>query len=183
VSIPVARARTFGRGYRIFFLVFLVVVALAGIILFLSPYLFRGSTPGGPELLKAKCESIPTNSPVVHAAPGGDGKNAYFLIVETDPPSNYAGINGSYYVPKSTPWPILNVRIGQNVSIHVINCASSEPHGFQVQYYDDRQNISIQPGQSYDVTFLATKAGTFRIYCGIPCAIHALMQNGALIVS
>jgi heme/copper-type cytochrome/quinol oxidase subunit 2 len=114
---------------------------------------------------------------------GGEGKSAFFLIVETDPPSNYAGINGSYFVPKSTEWPVLHVRIGQNVSIHVINCASSEPHGFQVQYYDERQNISIQPGQSYDVTFLATKAGTFRIYCNIPCAIHALMQNGALIIS
>jgi hypothetical protein len=183
VSASEARAKSFVRSPRAVFLAVLVIVAVSGVALYLSPFLFRGPASGGPDILKAKCESIPSNVSAVHKASGGAGKNAYFLIVETDPPSTYAGINGSYYVPTTTQWPVLNVRIGQNVSIHVINCASSESHGFQVQYYDDRQNISIQPGQSYDVTFLVTRAGTFRIFCAIPCSIHAFMQNGALIVS
>ena len=107
------------------------------------------------------------------------------MIVEADPPNPYAGINGSYYVTPDTQWPTMEVKLGQVVSIHVINCASSESHGFQVGYYDDisKNLISIPPGGSYDVTFTATKAGAFRVYCGIFCWIHPLMQNGALIVS
>ena len=174
------------KGRRPYFLLLAVVilaVAIFGIVVFDSPYLFPNSHVGGPGLLRADCKSLSNESSIVHSASGGNGQNASFLIVETDPPSLFAGINGSYYVPTTTQWPVLHVKVGQTVTIHVINCASSEPHGFQVQTYDDRQNISIQPGGSYDVTFVASKAGTFRIYCNIQCAIHPFMQNGALVVS
>ena len=118
-----------------------------------------------------------------HSATGGNGDHAYFLIVEADPPGPYAGINGSYYVSTTTQWPVMRVHVGQAVSIHVINCASSEAHGLQVQFYYDKVLVAVQPGESYDFSFTATKAGTFRVYCDIYCAIHALMQNGALVVS
>jgi hypothetical protein len=163
--------------------ILILAVATAGLIALASPYLFANPHVGGPGILRANCKSIFNETSVVHAASGGNGQNASFLIVETDPPSPFAGINGSYYVPITTQWPVLHVKMGQTVTIHVINCASSEPHGFQVQSYDDRQNISIQPGGSYDVTFVASRAGTFRIYCNIQCAIHPFMQNGALVVS
>ena len=145
------------------------------------------STGGAPGLTNATCRSLPQTSggTAEHVASGGNGSHAYFLIVEADPPSPYAGLNGSYYVAPTTQWPTMNVKVGQVVSIHVINCASSESHGFQVTYYDDisKNLISVGPGQSYDVTFTADKAGTFRVYCGIFCSIHPLMQNGALVVT
>ncbi|MDE1852956.1 MAG: hypothetical protein KGI38_04305 [Thaumarchaeota archaeon] len=150
---------------------------------------FQASPPaGGPSLMQATCNAVSnsTAGPVEHSASGGNGDHAYFLIVETDPigPTGpYAGMNGSYYVPITEQWPTMNVKLGQIVSIHVINCATSEPHGFQISFYDDKSPISVQAGQSYSVTFTATEAGTFRVYCGIFCSIHPFMQNGALVVS
>jgi heme/copper-type cytochrome/quinol oxidase subunit 2 len=134
--------------------------------------------------MQATCSSLSNSTGAVeHVASGGSGDHAYFLIVEADPPSSYAGINGSYFVPTTQQWPTMTVKQGQVVSIHVINCASSEPHGFQISYYDDRSLNVVQTGQSYNVTFTATRAGTFRVFCGVFCSIHPLMQNGALIVS
>ncbi len=139
--------------------------------------------------MQATCASVANStSPVQHVASGGAGSHAYFLIVEDDPPSPYAGINGSWigFAQNATaPWPVINVKLGQVVSFHVINCASSEIHGFQITYYDgiSKNLISIQPGDSYNVTFTATEAGTFRIYCGIFCNIHPGMQNGELVVT
>ena len=77
----------------------------------------------------------------------------------------------------------MTVNVGQAVSIHVINCASSEAHGIQVQHYADKTVIAISTGQTYDFNFTADEVGTFRVYCDIFCAIHPLMQNGALVVT
>lgn len=106
---------------------------------------------------------------------------AYFTIVEADPGSPYEGMNGSYY-HLSTPWPVMEVEQGQKVVIVVNNCASSEPHGFAIDHYFD-SGVSIPPGSSYTLTFVADQAGTFRVYCNIFCAIHPFMQNGQLIVT
>jgi heme/copper-type cytochrome/quinol oxidase subunit 2 len=181
---------------RLVALVVLVVgIGIFGYFAYTSGVLLGSSTsnqqtstqPGGPSLMEATCSSVKdiTNgtATVPHTAVGGNGSHAYFLIVETDPPSPYAGINGSYFVSTTTQWPTMEVKLGQVVSIHVINCASSEPHGFQINYYDDKSVIVVPTGQSYNVTFTANKAGTFRIYCDIFCAIHPFMQNGALVVS
>ncbi|HYC11333.1 MAG TPA: hypothetical protein VEC02_01550 [Nitrososphaerales archaeon] len=143
--------------------------------------------PGGPGLMYANCDSISNSIPaVVGSASSGSGPHAYFLIVEADPGSPYEGINGSAIQESqnlSKPWPIMHVKLGQVVSIHVINCASSESHGFAIDHYDDKTINAIPPGKSYDVTFTANERGTFRIYCDIFCAIHVFMQNGELIVS
>ncbi|MDG6989972.1 MAG: hypothetical protein JRM99_00960 [Nitrososphaerota archaeon] len=171
--------------------VVLLVIGAAAAIAYVFAYSQPPSTVGEPNLMQATCASVSTSNAtqVEHVASGGTGGHAYFLIVEGDYPSPYAGLNGSAYVPTTTAWPTLNVKVGQVVSIHVINCATSEPHGFQISYYDDIQQnghnnlIAIPVGQSYDVTFTATKAGTYRIYCSILCSIHPLMQNGALVVT
>ena len=161
----------------------LAVAAVVILIVYANGHV-SGQNPSEPALMQATCASLSgTASSVEHVASGGPGETAYFLIVAADPPSPYAGFNGSYYLPTTEQWPTMNVRQGQTVSIHVINCASGEAHGFAVSYYDEYSNVSIQPGHSYDVTFTATKTGSFRVYCDIFCAIHPFMQNGALIVS
>lgn len=184
--------RRSGRG-RTVLLAVIVLMAIGAAALAFYAYGYSRPPPqnGEPSFMQATCSSVPQSNgtQVEHVASGGSGGHAYFLIVEGDYPGPYAGLNGSAYVPTTTQWPTMDVKVGQVVSIHVINCASSEPHGFQVSYYDDIQQnghinlITIPAGQSYDVTFTATKAGTFRVYCGILCSIHPLMQNGALVVS
>lgn len=142
--------------------------------------------PGTQALMNATCSSV-ASSPVrvENVTYGGSGSHVYFLIIETDPASPYAGMNGSANVPVTAHWPVLYVKQNQTVSIHVINCASSEAHGFQISHYDSeaRSLNAIPPGGSYAVTFTATELGTFRIYCSIFCSIHPLMQNGYLVVT
>lgn len=136
--------------------------------------------------MNATCSSV-ASSPVrvENVTYGGSGSHVYFLIIETDPASPYAGMNGSANVPVTAHWPVIYVKQNQTVSIHVINCASSEAHGFQISHYDSeaRSLNAIQPGGSYSVTFTATEVGAFRIYCSIFCSIHPLMQNGYLVVT
>ena len=164
-------------------------ILAGGVLAYYAGYFQGPPKTGGPSLMQATCSSLSNSTGTVqHTANGGSGTHAYFLIVETDPPSPYAGLNGSwtgFASNASAPWPVIDVKLGQVVSFHVINCASSEIHGFQITHYDDiSQNlVSIQPGNSYDVTFTASEAGTFRIYCGIFCNIHPGMQNGELVVS
>ena len=165
----------------------LVAVAALGVGVYAFAYSHPPPNTGEPSLMQATCSSVnqSNSTQVEHVADGGSGSHAYFLIVESDYLGPYAGLNGSAYVPTTTQWPTMKVKLGQVVSIHVINCASSESHGFQIVHYDDisKNLISVGPGQSYDVTFTADTAGTFRVYCGIFCSIHPLMQNGALVVS
>ncbi len=115
----------------------------------------------------------------------GSGKTDYFTIIEEDPPGALAGMNGSYYKNAAgPPWPVLQVHVGDTVVITVMNNKSSfEPHGFGIDYYLPSPGITLSPGQSHTITFVATEAGSFRIYCTIECSIHPLMQNGQLIVS
>jgi heme/copper-type cytochrome/quinol oxidase subunit 2 len=110
------------------------------------------------------------------------GTTVTFTIIEADPPNALAGLNGSYYKGTSATWPVLNVQQGDQVIIHVINNASSEPHGFAITHYFN-SGTTVRPGQNYTLEFVANQAGTFKIYCNVFCSIHPFMQNGELIVS
>jgi FtsP/CotA-like multicopper oxidase with cupredoxin domain len=113
------------------------------------------------------------------------GKTVYFTIVESDPPSKLAGMNGSYYKSPSGPqWPVMNVTLGDTVVITVMNLNSSyEPHGFAIDHYLNAPGYTMDPGQVRVLTFVANVAGSFRVYCSIECSIHPTMQNGVLYVS
>ena len=119
----------------------------------------------------------------IRPSPSSSGNQVlYFTIIESDPPDPLAGINGSYYKPLGTQWPIIRVHQGDTVIITVMNNNSREIHGFAIVHYDDR-GFSLAPGQEHTITFVANEAGTFRMYCNVFCAIHPYMQNGAVIVS
>ena len=89
------------------------------------------------------------------------------------------GYNGS--VNMGSPWPVMTVRQGQTVTIQVKNDDPVEPHGFTVTHYLD-SGVTLRPGETYTLTFLADQKGTFRVYCNIFCTIHVYMQNGELTV-
>lgn len=180
---PSAKHRGFD-GRLVVVVAVVAAIAAGGFIAYYAGYFQGPPSYEGPSIMGTTCSSLGNStSPVPHVATSGSGNHAYFLIVEADPYSPYAGMNGSYYVPPTQQWPIMNVKLGQVVSIRVINCASNEIHGFNISYYDNSAPNAVQTGQSYTVTFTATKAGTFRVFCSIFCSIHPLMQNGALIVT
>jgi heme/copper-type cytochrome/quinol oxidase subunit 2 len=111
-----------------------------------------------------------------------NSKVVYFTIIESDPPDPLAGMNGSYYKPLGTQWPVIRVSQGDTVIITVINNDSREVHGFAIVHYDDK-GFSTAPGQQHTISFVANEVGSFRMYCNVFCAIHPYMQNGELIVS
>jgi heme/copper-type cytochrome/quinol oxidase subunit 2 len=113
-----------------------------------------------------------------------------FLVVESDE-APFEGMNGSYYhtfppndgYNATLPnWPVIQVRQNQTVEITIVNCASSEPHGFAIGHYFNA-GVTLREGQSYTLTFEASQVGKFMMYCNIFCSIHPYMQNGLLIVS
>ncbi len=105
--------------------------------------------------------------------PGG------YLIV-----ASQLGFNGSvgHGVPQN-PWPVMDVRQGQNVTIVVCNADPAQAHGFQIDHYYNARLVSMAPGQVLSVSFLADTPGAFKVYCEIPCTIHWAMQSGELVVS
>ncbi|MHB8565478.1 MAG: cupredoxin domain-containing protein [Nitrososphaerales archaeon] len=160
----------------------IIAIVTAAALVIVSPSINFGALNFGSSTTAINCNALPTSG----SAPGQvvsnqNASTVNILIVESDPGTIYEGLNGSAY-HISVPWPVIQVHEGQKVVINVINCASSEPHGFAVAHYFD-SGFSLQSGHSYALTFVANEKGTFRIFCSIFCAIHPLMQNGALIVS
>ena len=120
-----------------------------------------------------------TNSPTVMLPSGCVKPAGGFLIV-----ASLQGFNDSidHGVPANN-WPVMNARLGQNVTIVVCNADRTQAHGFQVDHYYDAQLVSIAPGQVLRLSFVANVAGTFRVYCQIPCTVHWALQNGQLTIS
>jgi FtsP/CotA-like multicopper oxidase with cupredoxin domain len=112
------------------------------------------------------------------ACSAGPTTHSYVIYESDNPP--YKGMNGSYYHFGHDSWPVITVCEGDTVKIHVENVYSSEPHGFQIDNYFP--GVTLAPGQSYNVSFVANKAGTFRVFCNIFCLIHPYMINGTLVV-
>jgi len=102
-----------------------------------------------------------------------------FLII-----ANQLGFNNSvdHGVPEDN-WPVIDVKLGQNVTMVVCNDDPTQAHGFQIMHYYDSRLVSFGPGEVFRVSFIANEAGTFRIYCAILCTVHWAMQNGQLVVS
>jgi len=138
---------------------------------------------GAGSIIVFSYAGFPTPSPSGQPSPSSSNSHVlHFTIIESDPPDPLAGMNGSYYKPLTTQWPIIRVHQGDTVMITVINNNSREIHGFAIDHYDDR-GFSLAPGQRHTISFVANEIGNFRMYCNVFCAIHPYMQNGELIVS
>ncbi len=160
-------------------LVGVALIAIGGV----AGYIFTSTQSSGTICSRLGANIISSTGNVSNTSSSNNNSSKIsLLIVEADPSSPYAGINGSYYHSLNASWPIISVRIGQTVTIHIINCASAESHGFAIAHYFDA-GVSLRPGESYDLTFTAKQAGQFRVFCNIFCSIHPWMQNGELIVS
>ena len=140
----------------------LIVIALTGF--FTAAYTFHLLGLG-----TVSCASHPTNAP----------NSAYFVVVMANEGMNI-GFNGSKF--HSGPWPIMNVTLGTNVIIHVVNNDTVPSHGFAITTYYNK-GLILRPGECSDVTFNASQLGSYRVYCFIDCPIHVLMQNGEIHVN
>ena len=77
---------------------------------------------------------------------------------------------------------IVRVKQGETVHLHLDNLeqAYDATHGFAINSYNI--NLSIEPGEHSDVTFVADKAGVFPLYCTEFCSALHLEMAGYLLV-
>jgi nitrous-oxide reductase len=77
---------------------------------------------------------------------------------------------------------IIRVKQGDTVKLHIDNVeqAYDATHGFAINSYNI--NVSIEPGEHSDVTFVADKAGVFPMYCTEFCSALHLEMAGYLLV-
>ncbi len=149
------------RGYLV-----AATLVVMGAGFFIGAYAFHLF---GPQT--SNCWTRPANAP----------NTAVFTVVMANQAAN-VGFNGSAYHP--APWPVMNVTLGQDVIIHIVNNDTVQAHGFQVIHYFNTGILGgLAPGKCYDVKFSANLAGTFAVQCNIGCSIHILMQSGRLNVN
>ena len=77
---------------------------------------------------------------------------------------------------------IIRVKEGETVHVHITNLeqAYDATHGFAIEAYNI--NLSLEPGESNDVTFVADRSGTFPLYCTEFCSALHLEMAGYLVV-
>lgn len=122
-------------------------------------------------------ESAGSTLPAVSLPPGCVRPAGGFLIIASKYGYNDSVLEGA---GPSKAWPVITVAQGQEVKITVCNVDNTQSHGFQISSYFDSTIEYIAPGRVLNVSFTASKAGTFQIYCAIFCTIHLFMQYGQL---
>jgi len=118
--------------------------------------------------------------PKVNLPPGCVKPNGGFLILMDEYGYNDSVLKGA---GPTKAWPVISVAQGASVNIIVCNVDPYQSHGFQISNYFDSNIESVAPGQVLRVSFVASRAGTFRIYCAIFCTIHLFMEYGQLRVT
>ncbi len=146
-----------------------LILATVAITIVLSSFLAAAYTFHFFGLGLTNCSTRPVSQPNM----------AIFTVVMANEGLN-VGFNGSRY--NGTPWPVVNVTLGQSVIIHVVNNDTTQSHGFAITHYFD-SGVTLRPGECYDVKFTANQAGSFNVFCNIFCTIHVYMQNGRLNVN
>jgi nitrous-oxide reductase len=89
----------------------------------------------------------------------------------------YATAIRSHFTPDT-----IRVKEGDTVHVHLTNLeqAYDATHGFAIEAYNI--NLSLEPGESADVTFVADRAGTFPLYCTEFCSALHLEMAGYFVV-
>jgi nitrous-oxide reductase len=89
----------------------------------------------------------------------------------------YMSAQRSHFTPD-----ILRVRQGDTVNLHVTNIEQTKDatHGFAIA--DHNIQVSLEPGETTNITFVADKAGAFNFYCTEFCSALHLEMAGWLLV-
>jgi nitrous-oxide reductase len=77
---------------------------------------------------------------------------------------------------------IVRVKEGEKVHLHLTNVeqAKDATHGFAIGSHN--VNVSIEPGEHSDISFVAKRSGVFPIYCTEFCSALHLEMAGYLLV-
>ncbi len=77
---------------------------------------------------------------------------------------------------------VVRVKLGDTVHVHITNLeqAYDATHGFALNSYNI--NLSLEPGEHADVSFVADRAGVFPMYCTEFCSALHLEMAGYFIV-
>ena len=71
----------------------------------------------------------------------------------------------------------METQAGNTVEVRVRNTANDKPHGFSIDEF--KVSDTIEQGETKTVTFVASKAGTYRVYC----QLHPTHRPAELVVS
>jgi nitrous-oxide reductase len=98
-----------------------------------------------------------------HRAQRPDGVHVYMTAIR------------SHFTPD-----VVRVKEGETVHVHLTNLeqAYDATHGFAINSYN--VNVSIEPGEASDITFVADRAGVFPMYCTEFCSALHLEMAGYL---
>ena len=108
-----------------------------------------------------------------HAVEGGKER----VEVKADGVHVYMTAIRSHFTPD-----IIRVKEGDTVHVHITNLeqAHDATHGFALDTYNI--NLSLEPGEHADVTFVADHAGVFPLYCTEFCSALHLEMAGYFLV-
>lgn len=141
-----------GKWYLI-----LAVIVLTGI--FVAVFSFSKYTPTYAATLTRvlpSCEQI----------------NGYTVLIA----DNHGYNNSISHGAPSHPWPVISARQGGRVNLTFCNLDSVEAHGLAIDNYFDR-GVILAPGEAYQISFIATTLGSFRIFCTNFCTVHRYMSG------
>ncbi len=109
--------------------------------------------------------------------PGCEKTAGYTMLV-----ANNQGYNASIsHGAPAHPWPVITAHQSERVNLTFCNLDSVEAHGFAIDNYFDR-GVILAPGEGYQISFIATIPGSFRIFCTNFCTVHRYM-SGTLSIS
>jgi nitrous-oxide reductase len=77
---------------------------------------------------------------------------------------------------------VIRVKQGETVHFHITNVeqAKDATHGFAIGSHN--VNVSLEPGEHSNVTFVADQAGVYPLYCTEFCSALHLEMAGYLLV-
>ena len=83
----------------------------------------------------------------------------------------------SHYTPDR-----VDLKAGDNVTWHITNIDTSfdATHGFALPAYNI--NLSLEPGETATIEFVADQSGTFPFYCSEFCSALHLEMAGYMLV-
>lgn len=133
----------------------LAILGLSSALAYYSPHLFSRRSP----VYRSVADSC-TRPP------------GYTMIV-----ADGTGFNGSKsHGAPATPWPPIEVKRNETVSLLICNQDPIQAHGFVIDHYFDG-GIVLNPGEAYKISFVAGDAGVFRIFCYVFCTAHTYMSG------
>ena len=117
------------------------------------------------------------SSQISYVGSGCHASKGYITIIQDS-----SGFNGSigHGAPKN-PWPVMTVHKGETVKVLVCNLDRVEAHGFAIDHYFDG-GVTLRPGDAFQFTFVADRAGSFTIFCNVFCTVHIFMRGTLMVL-